>query len=199
MPPEKRRKEQEMADSNDAERLTIGKVLYTQDEIRERAKELGAEITRDYEGKQLVVLGMLKGAVPWMAELIKYIDLDIRIDFIAASSYGSSTISSGVVKIKKDVDMDLYKKDVLIVEDIVDTGNTLAFMKKYLEERGPSSVKICSMLDKPSRRTEHGAKVDYKGFTVEDMFIIGYGLDYDEKFRNLPYISYLESDDVDKL
>ena len=160
MPPEKRRKEQEMADSNDAERLTIGKVLYTQDEIRERAKELGAEITRDYEGKQLVVLGMLKGAVPWMAELIKYIDLDIRIDFIAASSYGSSTISSGVVKIKKDVDMDLYKKDVLIVEDIVDTGNTLAFMKKYLEERGPSSVKICSMLDKPSRRTEHGAKVD---------------------------------------
>ena len=188
-----------MADSRDAKGITVGRVLYTQDDIRNRAKELGAEITKDYDGKQLVVLGMLKGAVPWMAELIKYIELDVRIDFIAASSYGSGTTSTGVVKIKKDVEFDIYKKDVLIVEDIVDTGTTLAFMQKYLSERGPASVKICSMLDKPSRRTEHGAKVDYKGFTVDDLFVIGYGLDYDEMFRNLPYISYLEPEDVEKL
>ena len=181
------------------ENLTIGKILYTEEQIRERAKELGQQITEDYAGRELIVLGMIKGAVPWMAELMKNIDLDIKIDFIAASSYGSSTTSSGVVKVKKDVDMDLYKKDVLIVEDIVDTGTTLAFMQKYLAERGPSSVKICSMLDKPSRRTEHGATVDYKGFTVDDLFVIGYGLDYDEKFRNLPYISYLEPEDVDRL
>lgn len=180
-------------------KFSIGKVLFTQDEIRNRAKELGAQITKDYEGKTLIILGMLKGAVPWMAELIKYIDLDVRIDFIAASSYGSGTTTTGVVKVKKDVDMDLYKKDVLIVEDIVDTGTTLAFMQKYLAERGPATVKICSMLDKPSRRTEHGAVPDYVGFPVEDLFVIGYGLDYDEKFRNLPYISYLKPEDVDKL
>ena len=179
--------------------MTIGKVLYTEEQIRQRAAELGKQITEDYAGKQLIVLGMIKGAVLWMAELVKHIDLDVRFDFIAASSYGSSTTSSGAVKVKKDVDMDLYKKDVLIVEDIVDTGTTLAFMQKYLAERGPASVKICSMLDKPSRRTEHGAKVDYIGFTVDDLFIIGYGLDYDEKFRNLPYVSYLEPEDVDKL
>lgn len=179
--------------------MTIGKVLFTEEQIKQRAKELGQQITEDYAGKQLIVLGMIKGAVLWMAELVKNIDLDVRFDFIAASSYGSSTTSSGVVKVKKDVDMDLYKKDVLIVEDIVDTGTTLAFMQKYLAERGPSTVKICSMLDKPSRRTKKGAKVDYIGFTVDDLFVIGYGLDYDEKFRNLPYVSYLEPEDVDKL
>ena len=188
-----------MSEQKNAESVTIGKILYTQEEIRNRAMELGAQITRDYAGKQLVVLGMLKGAVQWMSELVKYIDLDVRIDFIAASSYGSGTVTTGVVKIKKDIEFDIYKKDVLIVEDIVDTGTTLAFMQKYLAERGPSSVKICSMLDKPSRRTKTGAKVDYIGFTVEDLFVIGYGLDYDEKFRNLPYISYLEPDDVDRL
>lgn len=181
------------------EGMTVGKVLFTEDQIRERAIELGRQITQDYAGKQLIVLGMIKGAVLWMSELVKHIDLDLKFDFIAASSYGSSTTSSGVVKVKKDVDMDLYKKDVLIVEDIVDTGTTLAFMQKYLAERGPASVKICSMLDKPCRRTENGAKVDYVGFKVDDLFVIGYGLDYDEKFRNLPYVSYLEPEDVDKL
>ncbi len=181
------------------EGMTVGTVLFTEEQIRERAAELGKQITEDYKGKQLIVLGMIKGAVLWMAELVKHIDLDLKFDFIAASSYGSSTTSSGVVKVKKDVDMDLYKKDVLIVEDIVDTGTTLAFMQKYLAERGPASVKICSMLDKPSRRTENGARVDYIGFTVDDLFVIGYGLDYDEKFRNLPYVSYLEPEDVDKL
>ena len=179
--------------------MTVGTVLFTEEQIRERAAELGRQITEDYKGKQLIVLGMIKGAVLWMAELVKHIDLDLKFDFIAASSYGSSTTSSGVVKVKKDVDMDLYKKDVLIVEDIVDTGTTLAFMQKYLAERGPASVKICSMLDKPSRRTENGATVDYIGFQVDDLFVIGYGLDYDEKFRNLPYVSYLEPEDVDKL
>ncbi len=181
------------------EGMTVGKVLFTEEQIIQRATELGRQITEDYAGKQLIVLGMIKGAVLWMSELVKHIDLDVKFDFIAASSYGSSTTSAGVVKVKKDVEMDLYKKDVLIVEDIVDTGTTLAFMQKYLAERGPSSVKICSMLDKPSRRTEHGAKVDYIGFQVDDLFVIGYGLDYDEKFRNLPYVSYLEPEDVDKL
>lgn len=181
------------------EGMTVGTVLFTEEQIRKRAAELGKQITEDYKGKQLIVLGMIKGAVLWMAELVKHIDLDLKFDFIAASSYGSSTTSSGVVKVKKDVDMDLYKKDVLIVEDIVDTGTTLAFMQKYLAERGPASVKICSMLDKPSRRTENGATVDYIGFQVDDLFVIGYGLDYDEKFRNLPYVSYLEPEDVDKL
>ena len=181
------------------EGMTVGKVLFTEEDIRNRAIDLGRQITEDYKGKQLIVLGMIKGAVLWMSELVKHIDLDLKFDFIAASSYGSSTTSSGVVKVKKDVEMDLYKKDVLIVEDIVDTGTTLAFMQKYLAERGPASVKICSMLDKPCRRTENGARVDYIGFQVEDLFVIGYGLDYDEKFRNLPYVSYLEPEDVDKL
>ncbi|MBQ1390726.1 MAG: hypoxanthine phosphoribosyltransferase [Firmicutes bacterium] len=170
---------------------TVGRVLFTEEMIRQRAHELGEQISRDYAGEPLVLLCTLKGSVVWMGDLMKEITIDTEIDFISASSYGSSTSSSGVVKISKDVKMDLFQKNVLIVEDIVDTGNTLAFMRDYLKERNPKSVKICTMLDKPSRRTADVVP-DYIGFTVDDLFIIGYGLDFDQKYRNLPYVSYLD-------
>ena len=170
----------------------IGKILYSEKDIQKRARELGKQITREYAGEELILLGTLKGAVMWMTDLMKNIDLDTRIDFVSASSYGSSTTSSGVVKITKDVSMDIYNKNVLIIEDIVDTGTTLKFLKNYLADRNPKSVKICTMLDKPSRRKEK-LVADYIGFEVEDLFIVGYGLDYDQKYRNLPYISYLEA------
>jgi len=173
----------------------IGKILYSEKDIQKRARELGKQITREYAGEELILLGTLKGAVMWMTDLMKNIDLDTRIDFVSASSYGSSTTSSGVVKITKDVSMDIYNKNVLIIEDIVDTGTTLKFLKNYLADRNPKSVKICTMLDKPSRRKEK-LVADYIGFEVEDLFIVGYGLDYDQKYRNLPYISYLEATDI---
>ena len=170
----------------------VGNILYTEKDIQKRAKELGKQISRDYEGQELIMLGTLKGAVMWMSELMKYVTCDVKIDFVSASSYGSSTTSSGIVKITKDIDMNIYDKNVLIIEDIVDTGTTLKYLKEYLSDRNPRSVRICTMLDKPSRR-KNDLVADYIGFEVEDLFIIGYGLDYDQKYRNLPYISYLES------
>lgn len=129
----------------------------------------------------------------WMTDLVKEIPMDTKLDFVIASSYGSSTASSGVVTIKMDVESNLYKKNVLVVEDIVDSGNTLSFLMEKLKERNPRWLKVCTMLDKPSRRTT-GFKADYVGFTVDDLFIIGYGLDYDQRYRGLPYISYLQSE-----
>ncbi|OLR54737.1 hypoxanthine phosphoribosyltransferase [Hornefia porci] len=170
----------------------VGNILYTEKDIQKRAKELGKQISRDYDGQELIMLGTLKGAVMWMSELMKYVTCDVKIDFVSASSYGSSTTSSGIVKITKDIDMNIYDKNVLIIEDIVDTGTTLKYLKEYLSDRNPRSVRICTMLDKPSRR-KNDLAADYIGFEVEDLFIIGYGLDYDQKYRNLPYISYLES------
>ena len=170
----------------------VGNILYTEKDIQKRAKELGKQISRDYERQELIMLGTLKGAVMWMSELMKYVTCDVKIDFVSASSYGSSTTSSGIVKITKDIDMNIYDKNVLIIEDIVDTGTTLKYLKEYLSDRNPRSVRICTMLDKPSRR-KNDLVADYIGFEVEDLFIIGYGLDYDQKYRNLPYISYLES------
>ncbi len=177
------------------ERSTLGKVLFTEQDILDKAKELGAQITEDYQDSDLIVVGTLKGAVMWMSDLVKNIDLDLKMDFVSASSYGSGTTTSGLVKITKDLSMDIYQKDVLIVEDIIDTGTTLHYLTKKFAERGPKSVKICTMLDKPSRRRVP-LTPDYKAFTVEDLFIIGYGLDYDQKYRNLPYISYLEPGDI---
>ncbi|MBQ7246440.1 MAG: hypoxanthine phosphoribosyltransferase [Firmicutes bacterium] len=171
-----------------------GKILFTEEQIRNRAKELAEEIARDYEGEEVILLCTLKGSVLWMADLMKEIPLDVKIDFVSANSYGSSTCTSGVVTITKDVDMDLFNKNVIIVEDIVDTGTTLKHLKEYLKERNPKDVKICTMLDKPARRVID-LEPDYIGFTVDDLFIIGYGLDYDQKYRNLPYISYLESNE----
>ena len=168
-----------------------GKILFTQEEIWEKARELGAQITEDYRGKDLMLIGTLRGAVPWMADLMKHIDLDLEIDFVSASSYGSGTISSGEVKLKKDIELKIAGKDVLIVEDIIDTGNTLKALKDYFSIKKPNSIKVCTLLDKPSRRTAD-VQGDYVGFVVPDLFIIGYGLDFDQKYRNLPYISYLE-------
>ena len=170
---------------------TIGKILFTEDDIRKRATELGAQITEDYAGEEVILLCTLKGAVVWLADIMKNIKLDTKIDFISASSYGSSTTSSGVVTIKKDINMDIYKKNIIIVEDIVDTGTTLKYLKDYLADRNPKSVKICTLLDKPAGRLAD-IEADYVGFEVDDLFIVGYGLDYDQKYRNLPYISYLE-------
>lgn len=170
---------------------TIGTVMITQDEILAKAKEIGSEITEDYQGRQIVLVGILRGAVLWMADIMKNVDLDLTIDFMAVSSYGAATKSSGVVRINKDLDTDIEGKDVIIVEDIVDSGVTLNYLKGYFESRGASTVKVCALLDKPAGRRVD-IDVDYIGFTVDDRFIVGYGLDYDQKYRNLPYITYLE-------
>lgn len=169
----------------------VGNILFTEEQILSRAKEIGQEITEEFKGEEVVLIGTLKGAILWMSDVMKNIGLDTKIDFIIASSYGSGTTSSGVVKIKKNIDMDIYGKNVIIMEDIVDTGTTLKFIKEYLADRKAKCVKICTLLDKPSGR-KVDVEADYKGFTVEDLFIVGYGLDYDQKYRNLPYISYLE-------
>jgi hypoxanthine phosphoribosyltransferase len=173
----------------------IGEVLISEEEIEKRAMELGEQITRDHEDDDVILIGILRGAVMWMTELMKHIKLDITIDFMVCSSYGSATKTSGVVKIEKDLNSDINGKSVIIVEDIVDSGVTLTYLKKYLAGRHPKSVEVCSLLDKPcGRRTE--IEPEYYGFTVDDRFIVGYGLDYDQRFRQLPYISYLKQNDA---
>lgn len=179
-------------------KTTIGKVLFTREQIEQRAKEIAAQIDKDYEGESLILLGTLKGSVPWLVDIMKYMKNDFKLDFISASSYGSSTSSSGVVKIKFDPDINMYNSHILVVEDIVDSGNTLKYLMNKLEERGPKSVRVCTMLNKESRRTAD-FHADYVGFEVEDLFVVGYGLDYDQRLRGLPYISYLEEDDVEAL
>lgn len=171
---------------------TIGTILFTQEQIQRRAKELTKEIEKDFEGEELIVIGTLKGAVLWMGDILKNLTVDTNIDFMIASSYGSSTTSSGFVTIKMDCETNLYNKNVLVVEDIIDTGKTLEFLIARLKERHPKKLKVCTMLDKPSRRT-NDYEADYVGFSVEDLFVVGYGLDYDQKYRNLPYISYLDN------
>jgi len=172
---------------------TIGTVLITEEQIREKAEEIGRQISEDYAGKEIILVGILRGAVPWMADVMKRITLDMTIDFMAVSSYGAATKSSGVVKINKDLETDIDGKDIIIVEDIVDSGVTLNYLEGYLKSRGAASVKLCSLLDKPEGRRVD-IKADYVGFTVDDRFIVGYGLDYDQKYRNLPYITWLESE-----
>ena len=171
----------------------IGTVLITEEQIREKAAEIGKQISEDYAGKEIILVGILRGAVPWMAEIMKRITLDMTIDFMAVSSYGAATKSSGVVKINKDLETDIEGKDIIIVEDIVDSGVTLNYLEGYLKSRGAASVKLCSLLDKPEGRRVD-IKADYVGFTVDDRFIVGYGLDYAQKYRNLPYITWLESE-----
>lgn len=176
----------------------LGKLLFNQDQITKRAKEIGKQIDKDYEGEEVIFLGTLKGSVPWLVDIMKYSTVDSKLEFISASSYGSSTSSSGVVKITYEPTLNLYNKHILIIEDIVDTGNTLKYLVGKLNERGPKSVKICTMLNKQSRRTTE-VQPDYIGFEVDDLFVIGYGLDYDQRFRGLPYISYLEESDIEYL
>lgn len=165
--------------------------MITQEQINKRAAEIGRQIEADYRGESVVLVGILRGAVVWMADIMKNVNLDMRIDFMAVSSYGASTKSSGIVKINKDLDTDIEGKNVIIVEDIIDSGITLNYLKGYMENREAKSVRICTLLDKPEGRRVD-IDVDYIGFTVDDKFIVGYGLDYDQKYRNLPYISYLE-------
>ena len=165
----------------------IVEVLISREKVEARIAELAKEIEKDYAGKELVCVGLLKGSVMFMADLIKAVDLDLRIDFMKVSSYGSGTNSTGVVKILKDVDVDLAGKDVLIVEDIIDTGLTILNVKDFLSKKNPNSVRVCTLLDKPSRRVVE-VKGEYVGFEIPDEFVVGYGLDLDEKYRNLPFV-----------
>lgn len=169
----------------------ILKVLLAQEELREKVKELGRQITQDYQGKNLMIVTVLKGAVVFLADLMREIDVPAEIDFMVVSSYGAGTKSSGVVKIVKDLDVPLKDKDLLIVEDILDSGMTLSYLKELLEGREPRSIRIATLLDKPARR-KVDLKADYIGYSVPDEFVVGYGLDYDEKYRNLPYIGILK-------
>lgn len=171
----------------------IKEIMYTEEQLRDRIKEMGKKISEDYKGKELVLIGILKGSVMFMADLMKRIDIACSMDFMAVSSYGASTKSSGIVKIIKDLDFPIEGKDVLIVEDIIDSGTTLAYLQDYLKSRGPSSLEIAALLSKPDRRkAEINAK--YIGFDVPDFFLVGYGLDYAEKYRNLPYIGILKEE-----
>jgi len=171
----------------------IKEILFTKEMIAEKVKELGAQITKDYAGKELLVIGVLKGANVFMSDLIREMDLLVELDFIAASSYGHSTQSSGVVKIIKDLDYSIEGKNVLIIEDIIDTGLTLEYLTKNFKSRGTKSLSICTLLDKPERRKAN-IDVAYKGFDIPDEFIVGYGIDYAEKYRNLPYVATLKEE-----
>ena len=166
-------------------------VLVSEEQLKAKVAELGAQISRDYAGKNLVLVSILKGSVVFMADLMRAVSIPCNIDFMVVSSYGGSNTTSGLVKIIKDLDGDLSGKDVLIVEDILDTGVTLSNLVPMLKMRNPNSVKICTILDKPSRR-KADIQPDYEGFQVPDEFVVGYGLDYDEKYRNLPYVGVLK-------
>ena len=165
--------------------------MLSQEEIEKKVVELAGKIQKDYEGQDILLVGILKGASVFVADLMRKIDLNVNIDFMSVSSYGSGTESSGTVKILKDLDVDIEGKNVLIVEDIIDSGATLRNLYDTLMTRNPKSLKLCTLLDKPERRKVH-IDVDYVGFTIEDKFIVGYGIDYDEMYRNLPYIAMVE-------
>ncbi|MGL5243619.1 MAG: hypoxanthine phosphoribosyltransferase [Sarcina sp.] len=169
----------------------IEKVLYSEEVLMKRVKELSEKISEDYQGKDLLVVGVLKGSVVFTSDLIKYITIPCSIDFMAVSSYGNSTETSGVVRILKDLDNDIEGKDVLIVEDIVDTGITLSYLLEYLKARKANSIEIVALLNKEARR-KSAVKVKYVGFEVPDEFIVGYGIDYSENYRNLPFIGTLK-------
>ena len=167
------------------------RVLLSEEEIRAKCQEMGARISQDYKGKNLMLVTVLKGAVVFLADLMRAIDVPAEIDFMVVSSYGSGVKSSGVVKIVKDLDEPLEGKDVLIVEDIIDSGRTLSYLIEILHKRHPASISLCTLLDKPDRRVTD-VKVDYVGFEIPDKFVVGYGLDYAQKYRNLPYIGVVE-------
>ena len=171
--------------------MKIGNVMISQDELEKGVSRLAEEVNRNYKGKEVIVLGILKGCFVFMAALIKKRDCVVSVYFMVVSSYFDGTVSTGKIKIKKDIDVDIKGKDVLIVEDIIDSGNTLTQLKEILAEREPASVKICTLLSKPSRRQVE-LEADYTGFVIEDKFIIGYGLDCGERFRQLPYIAEVE-------
>jgi hypoxanthine phosphoribosyltransferase len=167
------------------------RVLLTEAEVNQRILEMGAEISRDYAGKQLHLVCILKGGAFFMCELAKRISVPVSLDFMSVSSYGGSTDSSGIVRIVKDLDEPLTDRDVIVVEDIIDSGRTLHYLLTLLKDRQPASLKLCTLLDKPERRVVD-IKADYTGFEIPDHFVVGYGLDYDQKHRNLPYIGIVE-------
>lgn len=169
----------------------IERVLFSQQELQSKVTELGAQITKDYEGREPIFVGVLKGCFVFMADLMRAVNLPCQIDFMAVSSYGRGTVSSGEVQITKDLSYDIGGRDIIIVEDILDSGVTLNYLIGYLNHRNPRSIKIVTLFDKPSRR-KAPIKADYFGYEVPDAFIVGYGLDYAEKYRNLPYIGILK-------
>jgi hypoxanthine phosphoribosyltransferase len=171
----------------------VGEILVQRDELEHRVRELAGEISRDYDGRRLLLVGVLKGAVFFLSDLMRHLDMDCEVDFMAVSSYGASTDSSGVVRILKDLDASIEGRDVLIVEDIVDSGLTLSYLVRMLRARGPASLEVCALLTKPARR-EIEMPIRYVGFEIPNRFAIGYGLDYAERYRNLPYVAVLEGD-----
>lgn len=173
-----------------AERI---RVLLSEEEVDRRIQEIGEQISKDYAGRTVHLVCVLKGGSFFMCELAKRISVPVSLDFMSVSSYGSSTKSSGVVKIVKDLDEPLKDKEVIVVEDVVDSGRTLSYLLEMLRDRGPRSLRLCTLLDKPDRRVVD-VEVDYTGFQIPDKFVVGYGLDYDQKYRNLPYIGVVEFD-----
>jgi hypoxanthine phosphoribosyltransferase len=173
----------------------VGDILVQRDELEHRVRELGAEISRDYADRELLLVGVLKGAVFFLADLMRHLDVVCEVDFMAVSSYGASTDSSGVVRILKDLDAPIEGRDVLIVEDIVDSGLTLSYLFRMLRARGPASLEVCALLTKPQRR-EIDLPIRYVGFEIPNRFAIGYGLDYAERFRNLPYVAVLATENA---
>ena len=169
----------------------IERVLLSEEQLRQRVRELGEEISKEYAGKEILMIGVLRGAVMFMADLARAITVPVMIDFMAVSSYGTSTSSSGIVRILKDLDEEVAGKHVLIVEDIVDSGLTLSYLVDNIKSRQPASVRICTLLNKPERR-KVDLEVNYNGFVVPDEFVVGYGLDYAEKYRNVPFIGILK-------
>ncbi|HBM98249.1 MAG TPA: hypoxanthine phosphoribosyltransferase [Ruminococcus sp.] len=169
----------------------IESVLFSEKEIENIVNILANQIEKDYNNKDFIMVGLLKGSVAFMSDLMKKINLDFSIDFMVVSSYGGGTQSTGRVNVLKDISQSVEGKEILIVEDIIDSGNTLNFIKKYLTVKGAKSIKLCTLFDKPDRRTAD-ITVDYVGMKIPDVFIVGYGLDYDEKYRNLPYVGVLK-------
>ena len=176
----------------------IKEVLLTESDLRSKISQIGKMISKDYEGRDLVLIGVLKGSVMFMSDLMKEIEIPCSMDFMAVSSYGTSTKSSGVVRILKDLDFQIEGKDVLIVEDIIDTGVTLKYLVEYLKARKPNSLEVCCLLNKQERR-KADISAKYLGFEVPDFFLVGYGLDYAEKYRNLPFIGILKEEIYNKL
>ncbi|MBO5364732.1 MAG: hypoxanthine phosphoribosyltransferase [Clostridia bacterium] len=174
--------------------MRVGEILLTEEQIKSKVAELAEQINRDYAGKDLIVVGILKGCFVFVSDLVRHLDGDVQVHFMQVSSYGSGTESTGQLQIKKDLSVDIAGKHVLIAEDIVDSGNTLVKLLPMLEERKPASIQVCALLSKPSRRqVEYDP--DYIGFEIPDKFIVGYGLDCDERFRQLPYIGVVEIED----
>jgi hypoxanthine phosphoribosyltransferase len=174
------------------EQEKIEEILIPENQIQKKIEELGNKITRDYQDKELICIGVLRGAIVFLADLARYIKVPMLIDFMAISSYGASTESSGVVRILKDLDENIEKKDVLIIEDIVDTGLTLDYLLRMLKSRNPASLRVCTLLNKKERR-QINVPIDYCGFDIPDKFVVGYGLDYNGLYRNIPYILVLKS------